>query len=934
MDYKATLNLPQTEFPMKANLGTREPEWLKTWDAMKLYPAILEANKGKPPYILHDGPPYANGSIHMGHILNKILKDFVVKYKNMSGFEAHYIPGWDCHGLPIEHQVDKDLGPKKQGMSQYDIRQACRAYAQKYVDKQREEFKRLGVFGDWQNPYLTMDFAYEATIAREFAKFVRAGSVYKGKKPVLWCAHCQTALAEAEIEYQEVSSPSIFVKFELSAAGQQQIPKLADQKNQKVFVVIWTTTPWTLPANLAIALHPNYDYVALEGKDEIYIVAKELSGTLSRVLGMELKVLDRFSAKRLEGHKCHHPFLNRDSLIVLGNHVTMEAGTGCVHTAPGHGQEDFEVGLEYKLPPLNPVDHRGCFTEEVGLKELEGMYVFKANGRINEILTEKKALIKEEAITHSYPHCWRCKQKVLFRATEQWFISMERNDLREKALDSIRRVNWVPSWGRERLTGMVQNRPDWCLSRQRSWGVPVIGFVCESCQEILLDADLIEFVATIFEKEGCDAWFKHPVSELVPPKTHCKKCGKDKFKKEQDILDVWFDSGVSFAAVTEKRLGAMADLYLEGSDQHRGWFQSSLLASLGTRGQAPYKAVITHGMVVDGEGRKYSKSAKNYMPIEGLITQYGVDLLRLWVASEDYSSDISVSNEIMKRLSEAYRKIRNTARYLLGNLDGYEPQGPVLNATLTDTAAFWEIDRWILHALQKLITRSEAAYETFSFHTIFQEVNRFCTVELSSIYCDILKDRLYTFPKKHPERLAAQHTLFQIITTLTRILAPILSFTADEIWQSIPAWKGKEASVHLCSFPKAEPYWLNESLADRWQNFWTVREEANKALEKARAVKLIGNSLEAKLHIHAQNAPLHLLEAFEKHLADLFLVSQVELHKAPLKEATYKSSLPVLEFFVTKAEGQKCERCWNYRTRIGKNKEHPTLCERCTEAVT
>ncbi|MBI1909331.1 MAG: isoleucine--tRNA ligase [Deltaproteobacteria bacterium] len=933
MDYKSTLNLPQTAFPMKADLANREPLLLKKWQEGSLYQKILEKNKKGEFFSFHDGPPYANGNIHFGHILNKILKDFVVKYKNMNGFRSPFIPGWDCHGLPIEHQVDKELGPKKKTMSKGDIRRACREYASRYVTLQKEEFRRLGVLADWDNPYITMSPDYEATIAREFGKFVAAGSVYKGKKPVLWCTSCQTALAEAEIEYEEVSSPSIYVKFPLTDEAKASLPKLT---GQKASLVIWTTTPWTLPANLAVALHPNYDYVAIKVSGEIFIVAKSLATNFMKTLDLEgePEVIERFSGKQLERKKCHHPFLPRESLIILGNHVTMDAGTGCVHTAPGHGEEDFEIGKNYNLPLLTPVDARGRFTQEAGLKELEGLFVFEANKKIVDLLQGKNALVKEENFSHPYPHCWRCKKAVLFRATEQWFLSLSHNDLRGKALEAIRGVNWVPAWGRERIYGMIENRPDWCLSRQRSWGVPIVAFTCEGCGQILQDKKIIDRIVSLFEKEGTDIWFDKKTEELLPPGTDCPRCHGKNLRKEEDILDVWFDSGVSFAAVAEKRLSFPADLYLEGSDQHRGWFHSSLLASLGTRGVPPYKTVLTHGFVVDGEGKKYSKSAKNYLPPDKMLKNNGADVLRLWVAAEDYRGDIRISDEIIKRLAEAYRKIRNTARFILGNLSDFDPDQDKVSAD-----SLWEIDRWALHTTQKLIERTRQGYEEFAFHLIFHEVNRFCTVDLSSLYLDILKDRLYTFAKTSPDRRAAQTALFEIITTLSRLIAPVLSFTADEIWAKIPPWKGGEASVHLSRFPTSQSRWIDEALGDRWSRFWRVRGEITKGLEMARQAKVIGNSLEARVTLSAEDETEALLQNFEKMLPDLLIVSQVTRSQTPLENPApgtvfYKSTeIPHLLVTVEKAEGEKCARCWAFRTSVGKNPGHPLLCDRCREVL-
>ncbi|HEX5035869.1 MAG TPA: isoleucine--tRNA ligase [bacterium] len=925
-DYRSTLNLPQTAFPMKADLVKKEPETLKRWQESGLYAALLKKNASGKRFVLHDGPPYANGSIHFGHILNKILKDVIVRYKALRGFESPYVPGWDCHGLPIEHQVDKDLGAKKKGMSQLEIRKACREYAQKFVNLQREDFRRLGVMGDWENPYLTMNYAYEATIAREFGRFVKEGNVYKALRPVLWCANDRTALADAETEYDEKESPSIYVRFWL-VDPEKLSPQLRDKK---VSIVIWTTTPWTLPANLAVALHENYDYVVVPVKDEFAIVAKQLLGDFSKAVGLEEEpeALVRFSGKKLENELVKHPFLPRTSRVVISDHVSMDTGTGCVHIAPGHGEDDYAVGLKYGLPILSPVDHAGRFTEEAGVPEWVGQKVFDANPAVIQRLKDQGALVLESKIRHQYPHCWRCKNPLLFRATEQYFLSLEKNALRAKALDAIRRTNWVPAWGRERIYGMIERRGDWCLSRQRSWGVPIVAFRCADCSEILLDADVIDEVADLFEKDGSDIWYESPES-CLPPDKKCAKCGSVKWLKENHILDVWFDSGVSFAAVLEQRkdLKYPADLYLEGSDQHRGWFHSSLLASIGTRGRAPYETVLTHGFVVDSQGKKYSKSAGNYVPPDKVLKENGAEILRLWVAAEDYRNDIRVSNEILTRLVEAYRKIRNTGRYLLGNLFDFDP------ATSFQDVELREIDKWALHHLQKLVQRAEDAYEGYNFHVIFHELNRYCTVDLSAFYLDILKDRLYTSGKKDPARRGAQRVLFEIAATLARIMAPILSFTSEEIWDHLPAVPNKATSVHLTGFPAADPAWVNEALAERWENFQAVRAEVLKVLEKARQAKTIGTSLEAKVILTATDEPEALLRSFENDLPDLLQASQVVWGTALSSNATRSEAFPTLFIEVVKADGAKCERCWRFSTRVGEFSDHPTVCERCHDVL-
>lgn len=925
-DYKKTLNLPQTDFPMRANLAQREPEQLAEWDSSKLYQKICRKNSGRPPFTLHDGPPYANGSIHHGHILNKVLKDIVIKYKSMKGYLAPYVPGWDCHGLPIEHEVDKQLGAKKKTLSVTAIRKACRAHAEKFINIQREEFKRLGVLGDWERPYFTMDYAYEAAIAREFGKAVEKGSIYQGEKPVLWCPSCQTALAEAEIEYEKHGSPSLYVKFPMAEDLGDSIPQL---KGRKASVVIWTTTPWTIPSNLAVAFHPNYDYIAVETDSDIYIIANALEDEFKKILEKDFKVLARFSAKLLERKKAHHPFLNRDSLLVLADHVTMDSGTGCVHIAPGHGQEDFIVGKKYGLKILTPVDKDGRLTEEAEVPELTGTSVFKANAPLIEKMRANGSLLKAVDFEHSYPHCWRCKNPVIFRATKQWFLSLEKNDLRNRALDAVRRVEWIPPWGRERIYGMVENRPDWCLSRQRLWGVPIIAFRCTACEAHLLDKKLIDHIADLFEKEGADIWFEKTVEELTGKDLKCPQCGQGRLEKERDILDVWFDSGVSFTVVeNHKDLSFPADLYLEGSDQHRGWFHSSLLTAIETRGQAPYKAALTHGFVVDGEGKKYSKSAKNYVPADTVIKKDGAEILRLWAAAEDYRNDIRISDEILNRLVEAYRKIRNTCRFLLGNLHDFTPSEDTLKV-----ASLEEIHQWILHHLQKMVLRVDQAYKNYEFHIIFHELNKFCTVSLSSIYLDILKDCFYCEATNSPRRKEAQIVIFEILKTLTRLMAPILSFTAEEVWKFVPSFQGKEESIHLESFPAIHLEWMNDALAHQWDQLLQVREEVAKQLESSRQAKEIGNSLEAKVLIAADGSLKELLKQYYMQLGEFFLVSQVKMSSDQIHKDYQSEKIPSLFIKTEKAEGAKCERCWNYRLTVGKNPQHLALCERCVKVI-
>jgi isoleucyl-tRNA synthetase len=924
MDYKETLNLPVTEFPMRGNLPQREPEILKKWQDAGLYRKLDEAGRGKPAFILHDGPPYANGHTHIGHALNKILKDIVVKSRRMQGFYAPYVPGWDCHGLPIELMVDKQLGSRKKSMSKAEVRRECRDYARKWVDIQSAEFQRLGVLGEWDNPYLTMNTHYEATTARELARFAERGGLYKGKKPVHWCSSCVTALAEAEVEYADHTSPSIYVKFPYA----DELPAdLESLRGKDLFFVIWTTTPWTIPANLGIALNPELPYVAVETDQGVLVLAEGLYEEVMKELGIsEYRVLATFSSHLFERKNCRHPFYDRTSLIVLGDHVTLEAGTGCVHTAPGHGQDDYLVGLKYGLEIYNPVDDYGRYRQDLEL--FGGMKITEANAAVNEKLREVGALLKEGKVTHSYPHCWRCKKPIIFRATEQWFISMETNGLRDQSLSHINEVKWVPRWGRERIFGMVENRPDWCISRQRSWGVPITVFYCEKCGEAVADGKTMHHVADLFETGGSDLWFEKETSALLPPGTQCPKCGHDAFTRETDILDVWFDSGVSHAAVLERRpyLASPADLYLEGSDQHRGWFHSSLLAAVGTRGIAPYKAVLTHGFVVDGNGKKMSKSMGNVIAPEEVIKKFGAEILRLWVAAQDYRDDIRLSQEILQRLSDAYRRIRNTARYILGNLHDFDPV-----ADSVPEGDLLELDRWALSRLEELVNRVERSYEEYEFHILYHAVHNFCSVDMSAFYLDVLKDRLYTAPPKSLARRSAQTAMYRILDALTRLIAPVLSFTAEEIWRYLPG--EREESVHLAGFPRFETRLLDAELEARYERLLAVRSDVSKALELARNEKKIGHSLDARVLLEVPEGDWRdLLTDYRDELATLFIVSQVELTEN-LGDAVAGEEVKSLRARIEKALGEKCERCWNYAVTVGESEEHPTVCHRCREAL-
>jgi len=930
-DYKNSLNLPQTEFPMKANLTEREPIIIKFWEKSLIYEKIQGKNKQNKHYILHDGPPYANGPIHIGHALNKILKDIIIKYKAMKGFYSPYVPGWDCHGLPIELQVDKNLGKRKEEVDILEKRRLCKEYAARFVDIQRDEFKRLGGLGEWSSPYLTMSYSYEASIVREFTHFVKEGYVYRGKKPVHWCPSCVTALAEAEVEYADKESPSIYVKFSVRVSDIQE--KLPALNGKKVFIIIWTTTPWTLPANLALAVHPDLPYVAVENDDEVYIVAEDLLGTLREKQILKGEVLLKVPGGNLEGLVTEHPFVERQSKVFPGDFVTIEEGTGIVHIAPGHGEEDYELGSKYGLDIYAPVDDKGRFTKQAG--ELEGQFVFKANEKIIEIMRNNNSLIKEERVTHSYPHCWRCKKPVIFRATEQWFISVEHNNLRNRCLLEIDRVTWVPQWGKDRIYGMVLNRPDWCISRQRAWGVPITLIKCDSCGLFIKEEKVFEKIIQSFEEKGADVWFMQNADEFLPSGYKCKDCGNTSFSKEMDILDVWFDSGVSHAAVmeTDERLSWPADMYLEGSDQHRGWFQSSLLASVGTRGRSPYSTVLTHGFVVDGQGKKMSKSLGNVVAPQEVIKTNGAEILRLWVSAEDYREDVRISKEILDRLNEAYRKIRNTCRFLIGNLYDFD--------NIDYSSALLEIDRWAMSRLQTLVGTVTSAYENFNFHEVFHALCQFCVVDMSSFYLDVLKDRLYTFKADSMERRAAQWVLSQILSTMTRLMAPVLSFTAEEVWQNTrqrakseeQRAQDKEESVLLASFPEFDEKYYDLELEKKWGDLFALRNEVNKALESKRGERFIGNSLEARIILFLPERYKTILSEYGDFLPTFFIVSAVEIADNSI-DGCYKSEkIEGLEVRIERASGAKCQRCWNWKETVGKSKDAPEICDRCYKVL-
>ncbi|MFN8543480.1 MAG: isoleucine--tRNA ligase [Candidatus Binatia bacterium] len=920
MDYKETLNLPRTDFPMRANLAQREPEMLRRWTETGLYHRLLEARAGRPRFVLHDGPPYANGHIHIGHTLNKVLKDIIVKHRAMAGFHAPYVPGWDCHGLPIELEVEKQLGrAKKDALPKAEVRARCREYAQKFVAVQRAEFERLGVLGDWERPYLTMDPTYEAEEVRVLGRCIAAGLLYRGKKPVHWCPSCVTALAEAEVEYADATSPSVFVAYPFVAPLPAPLAGLAD-----VVAAAWTTTPWTLPASLAIAVHPHHEYVAVELGGRTLVVAAALAPALAKAMGAEApRERARFRGRDIEGARCRHPWIDRTVPVVLADYVTLETGTGLVHTAPGHGQEDYETGMRYGLDVLAPVDARGRFTAEV--PEWQGTRVHDADPQIVAHLRAVGALLAAHDFAHSYPHCWRCKNPIVFRATEQWFVGMERGELRARALAEIDRVRWIPQWGRERIHGMIATRPDWCLSRQRDWGVPVVALHCEACDAAHASQALCEHVAALFEREGADAWFTRPMADLVPPGTRCATCGGTAFRRETDILDVWFDSGASWAAVVNRRpeLGGHADLYLEGSDQHRGWFHSALLTGVAVAGRAPYDAVLTHGFTVDGQGRKMSKSVGNVIAPETVIKKYGAELLRLWVAAADYREDIRISDEILAQLVEAYRRLRNTARFLLSNLYDFDPARDAV-----PHAALPALERWVLHRTATLAERLLAAYDAYEFHTVCHALNNFCSVDLSAFYLDVRKDRLYCERPGGPERRAAQTALHGVLDVLVRLMAPVLSFTADEVWQFMPA--APAPSVFLAGMPAVPASWTDAALAARFDRLLAVRAAVTKAIEEARAAGAVKQSTEARVTLAATGDLAALLAADAAELATLFLAAEVVLGDAG--DAPESALVAGLRVRVEKAAGGKCERCWNLR-QLGSDARHPALCVRCAAVL-
>ncbi|HEY0307407.1 MAG TPA: isoleucine--tRNA ligase [Acidobacteriaceae bacterium] len=922
---KSTLNLPQTGFNMKANLPVNEPIRLAQWAEQGLYAQIRASRAGRPQYILHDGPPYANGAIHLGHALNKCIKDFVVKSKTMAGFDAPYVPGWDCHGLPIEIKVDEQLGRKKLEMEPIAVRRACREYAQKYVDIQREQFIRLGVFGRWEKPYSTMSLEYESAIAETFFQFFEKGFVYKGLRPVYWCLHDRTALAEAEVEYAEHTSPSVYVRYALTSDAASIDAALV---GKKVYTIIWTTTPWTLPASMAVAFNPELEYVALENGDgNVYIVADALAAATQAACSLNAKEIARFKGSVLDGATFQHPFLDRSILGVNADYVTTEQGTGAVHTAPAHGVDDFYTGKRYGIEVKAYVDDSGRQMHTSG-QPYEGLSVFKSNPVIMDVLRANGALLGSSDITHSYPHCWRCHRPIIVRATEQWFIGMDtpmdNTTFRQRALDEIKKVKWDPTWGEERISNMIATRPDWCISRQRIWGVPIPVFLCQKCHEPLNNPAINASLVARFKQEGADAWYIHSAETLLPAGTKCS-CGHTEFRKEMDILDVWFESGASWHAVldVEPELHSPADLYTEGGDQHRGWFHSSLLTSIGMRDAAPYKMVATSGWTLDEKGRAMSKSLGNVVDPVDIAKRLGAEVVRLWVASVDFREDVAASESLMQRVSDNYRKLRNTFRFLLGSIGDFDPS---VNAL--PYADLQPIDQYILARTAEVSTKIRKAYDDFEFHRVYHALNEFCNTELSALYLDVLKDRLYTFAPNSPARRSAQTAIWQIAEALVRLVAPILTFTSEEVWQQLPKLAAREASVHIAEFPASAIADAPQLIAD-WKELLAVRDEVLISLEAARQDKLVGKGLDAKVYIECDVPELYdLLLRYQPALKELFNVSQVEV----LRGTNFEGK--AIRVRTVAADGTKCERCWNFTEDVGHNANYPTVCLRCAEALT
>ncbi len=913
-DYNVTLNLPKTDFPMRAGLPNSEPVTLKKWEENKVYDKLMKKNKDKPMFVLHDGPPYANGNIHLGHALNKILKDIIVRQKNMSGFKAPYVPGWDTHGLPTELKARQKAGVgNSTEISIIELRKMCEEFVNGYINDQRTQFKRLGVIGEWDNPYITLDHEFEAEQIRVFAEMAAKGYIYKGLKPVYWCPDCKTALAEAEIEYSEDPCHSIYVKF--TVTDDKGIFSAMGINPSKVKFVIWTTTTWTLPANVAICVGPRFEYSIIKTGDEYLVMATDLYKSALSVANItDYEVVATVKGSELEYIKTAHPFLDRESIVIVGEHVTLESGTGCVHTAPGHGVDDYNVCQNYpEIPIICPVDSNGILTEEAG--QFAGLSTDDANKKIAMHLEKTGSLFALEKIIHQYPHCWRCKTPILFRATDQWFCSVE--DFKDKAVDAINSVKWIPAWGQDRITSMVRERKDWCISRQRKWGVPIPIFYCKECGEAHIDKNAMLEVADLFEKEGSNAWYNHSVEEILPVGTKCSKCGCTVFEKEKDIMDVWFDSGSSHTAVIKKRnsLTFPADLYLEGNDQYRGWFQSSLLTSVATTGVAPYKAVLTHGMILDDERRKMSKSLGNGINPQDVTKQYGADVLRLWVASTDYQSDVHISNEILKQISESYRKIRNTARYILGNLSDFNPDTDML-----PTDELMPIDKWAIRTLNNLIDKVSNAYNNYEFHQVYHSIHNFCVVDMSNFYLDVLKDRLYTEKKDSKARRAAQTAIYIILDAMTRMISPILAYTSDEIWKFMPHKSTDDVeNIIFNDMPEKVELTVSDDFMDMWSMIHELRDNVKKEIEGYVKNKIIKSSLEAKVTLKASGDYFDFLNKVYDEIKPALIVSEVEIQQGTGE----------LEICIEKAEGGKCERCWSISKSVGTNGIHPTLCARC-----
>ena len=922
-DYTKSVNLPTTEFPMRANLPQREPETLAYWESIDLYNKLMERNKGKKPFVLHDGPPYANGDIHMGHALNKILKDIIVRYKNLSGFYAPYVPGWDTHGLPIEQQAIKKLGINRHEAGPVKFRRACREFALQNVENQKGQFKRLGVIGDWEHPYLTLANEFVAKQIEVFGEMAKKGLIYKGLKPVYWCPHCETALAEAEIEYAEDKTKSIYVKFAVKD------DKGLFEGLSNVYFVIWTTTTWTLPGNLAVCLNPDFEYSLVKfANGDIYVLATELIESVAKAakLGDDYEIVKKFAGRELELMVCQHPFLDRDSLVIVGDHVTLEAGTGCVHTAPGFGAEDYMVCNNYpQIETVVPVDSKGYQTEDAG--EFAGLFYEESNEKILNKLTELGALVAVEEIVHQYPHCWRCDSPIIFRAADQWFASVDA--LKENAVKAIKEVKWIPQWGEDRITSMVVDRSDWCISRQRTWGVPIPIFYCEKCGKEIINDETIKAVSELFKTEGPDMWWELDADKILPAGTKCE-CGCDKFTKEHDIMDVWFDSGSSHMAVCEARddLVYPPDMYLEGNDQYRGWFQSSLLTSIATKEAAPYNTVITHGMIQDGEGKKMSKSKGNSISPQEITDQYGADVLRLWVVSADYRTDMRMSQEMLKQLAEGYRKIRNTARYILSNVNDFDP-----NKDMVKYSDMLEIDRWAVMKLNGVIEKAVAAYESYEFHMLYNTILNFCIVDLSNFYLDILKSRLYTEKADSFERRSAQSAMFMILDALVKLLAPVIVYTAEEIWKFMPHYEGDDTmSVMFSNMPKASDEYVDTALEEKWDKIIAVRNDVNGALEPMRNAKIIGKSLDAEVKVYAKGDILSVLEEMKDELAEIFITSKAEVMDEEAPADAFEGNVVKVTGEASKYE--KCGRCWVHSETVGTIEGFDGICADCVRKLT